>query len=486
MAKQRDATTLWLQISLILFVVLTFILAVTTYIFFGMKLEAEEALAEAEKRANEQQAQANDGNAAAERLRTLLGFPESKPVDEIETEANTLFAETYGDFQVEPKTYVRLAEQLLEAVRARDGDLLAKDEQIAVAEAKVVKSEAAVQEAQQKAAEKVAAIEGQLQEAKRDFDQRRQKFEQQQQQLVSGQESAQQESTQYKALLDELTKGSRYLPGDVRERYTGERSGPIQQIGMLYDELRGQTKEIERLNKVVAGLGGTRREVQDFVLRSLPQAEQVDRFDGRIVSIDEVNRTVQIAVASTLGLQPGLIFRVFSGGSESPAWAASKGVVEVVGREDARFVTARIRSESIGNPILVGDTVATPLWKPGIPLDVVVVGLVRLDNDDREDSDRLTKLIERIGGRVVENVNASVTMLIDAGKPVTTGREGSGPVFRERDARRRGKALEEADRLGVRTMGLDAFLEWLGIDRQTANEGEALDIPESRRSREDY
>ena len=158
----------------------------------------------------------------------------------------------------------------------------------------------------------------------------------------------------------------------------------------------------------------------------------------------------------------------------------------MVGREDARFVTARIRSESIGNPILVGDTVATPLWKPGIPLDVVVVGLVRLDNDDREDSDRLTKLIERIGGRVVENVNASVTMLIDAGKPVTTGREGSGPVFRERDARRRGKALEEADRLGVRTMGLDAFLEWLGIDRQTANEGEALDIPESRRSREDY
>ena len=217
----------------------------------------------------------------------------------------------------------------------------------------------------------------------------------------------------------------------------------------------------------------------------MPQADRVDRYDGRIISIDEANNTVEMAVPVTAGLRPGLVFRVFSGDDLTPLWSTTKGTVEVVSSRAGR-VLARIRDESMRNPMIVGDGIATPLWSPGMPMDVVIVGLVQLDDSREEDSEELIAMVERLGGRVSQNVEASTTLLVDAGRPVSRGGDSSRePVFRPQDEKRRNDQIDQARRLAIRTVGLDVFLTWLGMDLETLRSGQAVDIPGRRVNRDD-
>lgn len=121
-----------------------------------------------------------------------------------------------------------------------------------------------------------------------------------------------------------------------------------------------------------------------------------------------------------------------------------------------------------------------------MPMDVVIVGLVRLDDDREEDSEALTALVERLGGRVSNDVEASTTLLVDAGRPVSRGGENSRePIFRPQDEKRRNDQIDQARRLAIRTVGLDVFLDWLGMDLETIKSGQAVDIPGRRLNRED-
>lgn len=121
-----------------------------------------------------------------------------------------------------------------------------------------------------------------------------------------------------------------------------------------------------------------------------------------------------------------------------------------------------------------------------MPMDVVIVGMVRLDDDRQEDSQALTALVERLGGRVSNDVEASTTLLVDAGRPISRGGDDSRePVFRPQDEKRRNDQIDQARRLAIRTVGLDVFLDWLGMDLETMKSGQAVDIPGARMNRDD-
>mgnify|MGYP003343154308 CR=1 FL=1 len=104
----RDKVVQSLSIALIVFVMLTFVLAVTTYLFFTQKLAAERATQE---KAAEMAAAKNETRKIetdADKLRVLLGFPEGKPVEEIETDVGDAFAKNYPDYNQDSKDYTKL------------------------------------------------------------------------------------------------------------------------------------------------------------------------------------------------------------------------------------------------------------------------------------------------------------------------------------------------------------------------------------------
>jgi hypothetical protein len=154
-----------------------------------------------------------------------------------------------------------------------------------------------------------------------------------------------------------------------------------------------------------------------------------------------------------------------------------KAMVEVVAIEGDALARARIRRESIRNPILRGDRVATSLWKPRTPFEAVIVGFPQLDADQKPDQDRLQEIVERVGGRVEQLVTSSTTMLVDAGPPrVGAGGTERAAVWRPADETRRDRQLKEARRLGIQIVGLDAFLDMLGLDRESLDSNRLIHV----------
>jgi len=482
--SRSDQTAKLLQIALIITVALLFVLAVLCYFVFASRADMMAQRDDANQQLSTAQQERTQQLTAANELKRILGFPENKPIEDITTETNEVFGSDYADFQADAGSYTALAARLLDELRRKDDALLKATTDLQAAVQARQNAEQARDDAKVAADRDLQARQQQFADYEADFDQRRKAFEQQQQQLRQAQQAAQNESTAFKNMTETLADGEKRLSSQYRERYREASGDPTAQIRLLYEQLDGQTEEIAKKNRLVAALGAASQDVQDYLLRSLPQADRVDRFDGRITSIDEVNGTVEIAMPATAGLRPGLVFRVFSGENLTPLWSASKGTVEVVSSRSGRVV-ARIRQESMRNPIIVGDGLATPLWSPGVPMDVVIVGLVRLDEDKQEDSADLTAIVERLGGRVSGDVEASTTLLVDAGRPVTRGGDDSRePIFRPQDEKRRNDQIDQARRLGIRTIGLDVFLDWLGMDRETMESGQAVDIPGRRVNRD--
>ena len=99
--------------------------------------------------------------------------------------------------------------------------------------------------------------------------------------------------------------------------------------------------------------------------------------------------------------------------------------------------------------------------------EVVVVGYVKIDGG-KSDPQRLEAFATRVGAVVEQSVSPSTTMLVDAGIPKKTGVTGEQTAgWKPVDETRRNNQLKEARRLGVQVIGIEAFLEMLGLERNS-------------------
>jgi hypothetical protein len=171
-------------------------------------------------------------------------------------------------------------------------------------------------------------------------------------------------------------------------------------------------------------------------------------------------------------MRPGLLLAVYDPADPRPQVGNRKGLLEVIAVESPTVARARIRRDSLRNPILGGDGVATSLWAPGESPEVVIVGFVQLDGDPTPDADTLQAAIERTGGRVVEAVTPTTTMVVDGGLPKAVAGEGKIPGWRTNvDDKRREREIRSARQLGVRIVGLDQTLDLLGLQRADLETG---------------
>ena len=102
-----------------------------------------------------------------------------------------------------------------------------------------------------------------------------------------------------------------------------------------------------------------------------------------------------------------------------------------------------------------------------------MVGFVQLDNDPASDLDQLKGVIAGIGGVLVEEqigVTLSTSLVVDAGKP---------DAKNNKEISRRDRAIKEAQRVGVRVVDVDRFLDMAGRDRESL-EGRSLPAVSSR------
>ena len=482
-------------IALIVFVMLTLVLAVTTYLFFKKADENLKLLEAKQKEASEENSKRLEAvNQRLELVKDVLGFPEDMDNAEILKLKKAAVDDAFGKYLEQP-TYSKLTEWLSSAIQTKHKEMsqLEADKVRVIADRKKVvddkdKELEQLRADKKKAADDIEELRGKFTEYEKDATAEKQK-------LVDARDAAEEQAKRYKLLGEEIAKAAPLLSSDRRKNWPadgGGDGGPAgaegvdeRRVTLMMDELRDRERQISRLNQVVSQLRAADPAIQNTVLAATPKDDRVDSFDGRVLTVNERDRTVLVSVPRVSGIRAGLMFDVFPPDDPQPQLGSRKAVVEVVAVESDSLVRARVRKDSTQNPILPGDAVATSLWSANSPLEVVVVGGVQFGTDATGDAERLKRLVERIGGEVSSAVSPTTTMVVDAGIPKAKGLENIAAGLRkpltdkEKDFRL--KQIAEARQNGIKVVTLDAFLEMMGLQMDAVG-ATRLPVPVDRRA----
>jgi len=482
MAANRTLTTL--SIALIVFVMLTFMLAVTTYLFFKQKLDAE-SLAEANAKESQRlQGELNELTKSFNRVRDILGT-EKDSADTIEAEQNEWLTKRFSEFQDENRSYRALVDWL-EKKRAdanvETTNLVARNEKLSADTERAVKQAADEKAAAEQARDAAQAVQKKQAD---DFASRRGEHEKNLEEVVAEQKKALAQSEQTQAIIEELRKLGPLLSPDARRRYETAPADTTQpepwpeRVRVVLKELTDRERSIRDLNTKLSNLRIADGMVvspnvrpgdplQRAVATSLPLDERIEGFDGRIVDVDERDRTVLISLPTTAGLRPGLLLTVYGGDDPRPQAGDRKAMVQVTAVENATLVRAAIREDDPDRMILPGDGVATTLWRPGESPEIVIVGFIDLGTGLKRSTAAVKTLVERAGATPSDMLTPRTAVVVDAGPPqAADAASGRTAAWTKDDQRRRDLTLAQAKASGVKVIGIDALYDLLGIDRET-------------------
>ncbi|MCA9124182.1 MAG: hypothetical protein H6822_20130 [Planctomycetaceae bacterium] len=380
-----------LQIALILFVMITVVLAVTTFVFFR---KAEENLAKAKA--------AETAKQSAEALVDQQSFWNSyfkhivgsKTLSEAElnvvipsVEGDEEMAAVHASYQQDIATYGEglpqeklnyreLPALLLQAIRklnTANTDLNESNNRL-IAERDQIRADSLQQIAlagktEQKAVDDLAT-------AQEEFNTRREE-------LKTTQEK---QFTDYQAAIAEKTTLVATRENTIKERDVA----------------------IRNLDVTVSKQKETITELRD---------EPFEAPDGRIAWVNQASRTVWVNLGMADGLRRQTTFSVYdhdamnvapgAGGVPDDEEASKrkvderKGMIEITRVIDQHLSEARIVSDYTADPILPGDQIFSPAWKPGRKVRFALVGFMDIDGDGRSDRDLVRNIIA-MGGGVID------------------------------------------------------------------------------------
>lgn len=460
MAVNRN-TQAALTIALSVFVMLTFALGVTTYLYFTGQRDAEAKEQAAKSEAVAAQSQLTAIKADIETLRGIIGVTADTPIADIETGLNDLFVGDFDGFKGDQKSYLRLIEWLRQEFRDRSTKVKTSEQEKKDLETKTAADLKEAQESMAKADAASTKAKQDLDAATKQFADNRADHEQQQNKLLDEKRSEEEKARDLENLRTLILAIGEYLPPARQE---GLKEKPAaEQLEVIRNELRNQTREITRLNEVLARARVADPAVQEAIAGMLPADDRIDGFDGRVVDVDPTSATVLVSCRSTAGVRPGLVLHVFPPGEDRAQFGDRKGMVEVIDVEGPSLIRATIRRETTSDPILSGDGVASSLWGPGNSPAIMLVGFSDVDRDGRFDQDRLVQLVTSAGGRIVDAVAADTALVVDLGQPTPISADEEIPGW-PAEEKRRDRALKTAKVYGTRVGGLDTLLDMLGLD----------------------
>jgi hypothetical protein len=420
-----------LQIALIIFVVLTLILGVTTFIFFRRYEEIEAERQKVAQKAS--QAESNFGTVQGEKVRLLkiLGFPESEKIDTVEDECRKDLVSFGSSLPEEQRTY----RQLLKFLH----DQLVKTNQLLEAEKVEVQTLKNINESrEEKVKVQIDEANAARDKAGQDLNEERRKFAEAHKEFTGREE----------ALRTDL------------ENARKEKEAALAQLQKQLDSATQQIQKLARLNAEKS------KKLEDLV------KETFEVPDGQITWVNQRQRTVWINLGWADGLQRQTTFAVYDADIYDVSKAGKKGSIEVTEIWDDHLAEARITDDQATNPIMPGDKVHTPLWTPGERRHVAITGDIDLDEDGKSDLPKLLSLIS-LHGAVVDCYldDKSPAVLTGEGKPggrmslntryLVVGKAPEGAASKERlDAYSR--MISEAGRLGIQQVPLKQFLVQMG------------------------
>ncbi|MCH8921932.1 MAG: hypothetical protein IIA67_02150 [Planctomycetes bacterium] len=352
-----------LIVSLIIFVVLTVMLAVSTFSLHSRDEEAAAKVAAAQSRASEARSQADAARGKLDRIKRLLGFSEDTPTETIETkwrqDAMT-YAKVYPQEEGE-LDYIKL-------VMYQASEIRGLDDNIRQLTASLTRRDERIVTLQKQHHGQMLTLAEQFTLLKNDLARRTRKF-------------ADQWSI-YIASKDQL-----------KSDFDASRATNDAELKRLREQLTGMNDRLLQAERLVRAL---KRKLQISIVnnREVP--------DGAITAVNQATGRVYLNVGRAEGLRPQVTFSVYGSDIANITSAKPKARLQVTRLlGDAHSAEARITESNIADPILRGDLIFSPVWSPGQKIHFAFVGRFDASADGNDDGmSRLRELVTIAGGAI--------------------------------------------------------------------------------------
>jgi hypothetical protein len=446
-----------LQISLIIFVILTVVLSVATFMF-ARKLAEErdrnKTLAE-EKTSAEKKA--SDADALMKEALPLIGAAENDTPEKVKQDfdkfkanylplssvtapaAKAAEAEAKPEKPVEVMSYPSLVEQLVKGIVFRDGvtadlmsqkDKLKKDYDDAIVKHESVKK--AAEDAQKKAQDEREKVQKDTAE-----------------QIAAANKAKEEVSTQLSK------KGEEFTAAETQAK-----------------------AQLTKTQSQLARADSDRKVLAEKVARSQQQQHEVP--DGAVTWVSAGERVVYINLGQADFLRPQVSFAVYPSEVTDVVTSKSKAKIEVTRVLGPHEAECRIVEDSVTDPILPQDRIYSPVWHPGRRIHFAITGRTDIDGDGDSDREKVRDLI-RINGGVIDAEVTDDGKLVGALSSANTRYIiiGERPTD-TKDAKivdKHVQLMQQAKELGIAEMNLQQFLDMMGFksDERTVNLGRGAD-----------
>jgi hypothetical protein len=465
MAAKGGESKAGLVTFLVLFILATLTLGVTTYYGYDAADKAAKDKAEADKKAKDWENDKDYWKFLALTYRSHLGLPATKD------DLPALRAKVFSGGQLAGRDDYKEDHRKAVAETLKWDDTTKKPARTYQEEIDNLKKEVAdkekaaknAQEEQRKTNELAASTQRELDEAKKDYANK----------LA---ERKKQDDADLQRLQDQVTGLQKALEakGEVA----------LKELGPLQDENKKLRQDNKKLNTDLTQALKTIKE-RGIELARTSANEEIDVSKispdnlGRIASISGAGDMPYISLGSADNLRRGVTFAVYGKGADGRPLKEPKGRLEVVRIAGEHLAQARVTDlrDEKRDPILVGDFLFNPAWNPNLKQHVAIIGTIDLTGDGHDD---IQEFIRNLKNQNVEvdawldmktlKLNGGLTrqtdMLIIGAYPdfgAGTIRAGDAVAERKNDAvKEMQKVQDEAEKLGVRIVRLNSFLQMSG------------------------
>ena len=233
-------------------------------------------------------------------------------------------------------------------------------------------------------------------------------------------------------------------------------------------------KEIDRIARLQQGLRDRLSNIQGDAVFRIP--------DGRVTWINQGGEIAWINVGMADGLRRQTTFSVYNYDVNGIDRSVIKGQLEVTQVLDQHLAEVRILRDELTDPILPGDFIFSPAWRPGRRLAFALAGKMDVNGDGKTDRDMIRNLITMNGGVIHaevhddgrrEGVLNADTRYVVRGLPPNEG-ESPAQAIQEYAT-----LITEADEQGIEYINVDELLSLMGY------QGEARTVHLGKAAREE-
>lgn len=417
-----------LQITLIVFVMLTIILGVTTYLFFRNYEEASVKAAKNAADLDKASKLALKNEEDANTLKKLIGL---QPTDKVETISTTTFTEDMKKFGAgypeKSRFYQPLLAEMFKTITERSGQL---DE----AKAKIAKLEADFATREASKQPQIDDFKKAAETASKDLTDERTKFK-------TDRERITQEQLKLKGDLDTIRKDSAVAVADVDKK------------------LQDTTTKLTKTTNILTSMAAEKRQLV---------GTKFEIPSGEIRWVNQHTGTAWINLGEADGLHRQITFGVYPADTSDIA-AGKKASIEVTQVLGDHLAEVRVFDDKMADPILPGDKIYTPVWIPGDKRHFALVGAMDLRGEGKNDLQMVKDLIAMNGGVVdcyldekgkkVGNISVKTRFLVVGDAPSDKAQASTSGAYM--------KLQNEAQQLGVQTIQLADLLHRMGWKNQS-------------------